>query len=47
MTQTLSKAMKAVAIDRFGGVETLETQELRTELRQVSSVGQSSNDRQP
>ena len=28
MTQTLSKTMKAVAIDRFGGIETLETQEL-------------------
>ena len=28
MTQTLGKTMKAVAIDRFGGVETLETQEL-------------------
>ena len=28
MTQTLSKSMKAVAIDRFGGIETLETQEL-------------------
>ena len=25
MTQTLSKTMKAVAIDRFGGIETLET----------------------
>jgi len=28
MTQTFSKTMKAVAIDRFGGIETLETQEL-------------------
>src|ERR1700680_3050469 len=28
MTQTLSKTMKAVAIDRFGGIETLGTQEL-------------------
>ena len=28
MTQTLGKTMKAVAIDRFGGVETLKTQEL-------------------
>src|SRR6201988_5009619 len=28
MTQTLRKTMKAGAIDRFGGVETLETQEL-------------------
>jgi hypothetical protein len=28
MTQTLRKTMKTVAIDRFGGVETLETQEL-------------------
>src|SRR6201987_4145162 len=28
MTQTPSKTMKAVAIDRFGGIETLETQEL-------------------
>src|SRR4029077_9758395 len=28
MTQTLSKTMKAVAIDRFGGIETLEIQEL-------------------
>ena len=28
MPQTLSKTMKAVAIDRFGGIETLETQEL-------------------
>jgi NADPH2:quinone reductase len=28
MTQTLSKTMKAVAIDRFGGIETLEAQEL-------------------
>ena len=27
MTQTLSKTMKAVAIDRFGGIETIETQE--------------------
>jgi hypothetical protein len=25
MTQTLSKTMKAVAIDRFGGIETLKT----------------------
>ncbi len=28
MTQTLSTTMKAVAISRFGGIETLETQEL-------------------
>ena len=28
MTQTLGKTMKAVAIDRFGGIETLKTQEL-------------------
>ena len=28
MIQAPSKTMKAVAIDRFGGVETLETQEL-------------------
>src|SRR5271155_6226301 len=28
MTQTPTKTMKAVAIDRFGGIETLETQEL-------------------
>jgi NADPH:quinone reductase len=28
MTQTRGKTMKAVAIDRFGGVETLKTQEL-------------------
>ena len=28
MIQTLSKTMKAVAIDQFGGVETLKTQEL-------------------
>ena len=28
MTQTSSKTMKAVAIDRFGGIETLGTQEL-------------------
>ena len=28
MTQTPSKTMKAVAIDRFGGVETLKTQDL-------------------
>ena len=28
MAQTTGKTMKAVAIHRFGGVETLETQEL-------------------
>jgi len=28
MTQTLGKTMKAVAIDRFGGIETLKTREL-------------------
>src|ERR1700691_1209036 len=28
MTQTLGKTMKAVAIDRFGGIELLTTQEL-------------------
>ena len=28
MTQTRGKTMKAVSIDRFGGIETLETQEL-------------------
>ena len=28
MTQALRKTMKAVAIDRFGGIETLKTQEL-------------------
>jgi hypothetical protein len=28
MAQTLTKTMKAVAIDRFGGIETLETHEL-------------------
>ena len=28
MNQTLNKTMKAVAIDRFGGIETLKTREL-------------------
>ena len=28
MSETLNKTMKAVAIDRFGGIETLKTQEL-------------------
>src|SRR5579863_5238833 len=34
MTQTPGKTMKAVAIDRFGGIETLETRELP-----ISAVG--------
>ena len=28
MNQTLNKTMKAVAIDRFGGIETLQTRQL-------------------